>query len=71
MYQNGALLGQDGGVAPSHSVITSVSKKIAFSLIDINEPGDGTGRVKIDDLMMFDSALSFLQITLLKVLVNR
>ena len=70
IYQNGAFLGEDAGVNPGHAgspqVISSVTKKIAFSLIDVNEPGQGMGQVKIDDLMIFDSALTLAQITLLK-----
>ncbi len=54
------------GHTGSPQVISSASKKIAFSQIDVNEPGQDMGEVKIDDLMMFDSALTQAQINTLK-----
>ncbi len=70
VYQNGVSIGDDFGVNPGHAgnpqVISSASKKIAFSLADVNEQGEENGEVKIDDLMMFDSALTQTQINLLK-----
>ena len=39
---------------------------MAFSLSDVNKPGQGMAQVKIDDIIIFDSVLTQTQINLLK-----